>query len=139
MPDDELRTSGLGHGPVVVPNAPLRLGRDDWPRMRMRWMVPPVDSGWDGFALSEWELTAAGWSDRHTHTETNLVVAGELHVECAGETVVARTGDTVTVPVGLVGRYWAPRYARMYSIYGPNPQGHPHTHDGEYWHVEPPA
>ena len=104
--------------------------------MRSRWIVEPRPAGWSDFALSEWELRAAGWSDLHPHTETNLVVEGELHVECGGETVVAAAGDTVTVPAGQVGRYWAPTYARMFAIYGPNPDAVP-TDDGEYWPLSP--
>jgi ethanolamine utilization protein EutQ (cupin superfamily) len=88
--------------------------------MRTRWVIPPREEGWPEFALSEWELTAAGWSDRHPHSETNVVLEGELHVESDGVTVVARVGDTVTVPAGAVGRYWAPVHARMIAIYGPN-------------------
>ena len=90
--------------------------------MRTRWVIPPSEDGWGGFALSEWELTAAGWSDRHPHSETNVVLEGELHVESGGVTVVASAGDTVTVPAGEVGRYWAPVRARMIAIYGPNPE-----------------
>lgn len=86
--------------------------------------------------LSEWELQAAGWTDLHPHTETNLVIEGELHVECGGVTVVASTGDTVTVPAGQVGRYWAPNYARMFAIYGPNPDALP-TQEGEHWRLAP--
>ena len=60
----------------------------------------------DGFALSEWELTAAGWSDPHPHTETNVVLEGELRVESGG--VDGRRGgrDTVTVPAGRSVAYW---------------------------------
>lgn len=90
--------------------------------MRSRWVIAPSDDGWGEFALSEWELTAAGWSDRHPHSETNVVLEGELHVESGGVTVVASAGDTVTVPAGEVGRYWAPVHARMIAIYGPNPE-----------------
>lgn len=104
--------------------------------MPMRWVFEPDDDGWNDFALSEWELNAAGWSDVHTHTETNIVLSGELHVEAAGRTVIAQVGDVVTVPAGLTGRYWAPVHARMYSIYGPNPLGHPHSANGHYWHVQ---
>ena len=106
------------------------------PGMRSRWIFEPRPEGWNEFVLSEWELRAAGWSDLHPHTETNLVVEGELHVECGGETVVAAPGDTVTVPAGQVGRYWAPTYARMFAIYGPNPDAVP-TDDGEYWPLSP--
>lgn len=102
--------------------------------MRTRWMVPPSSDGWAEFALSEWELTAAGWSDHHPHSETNIVLEGELHVECGGLTVVAAAGDTVVVPAGQVGRYWAPVHARMIAIYGPNPAGHDTDLLG-YWEI----
>ena len=72
-------------------------------------------------AVMEWELTCAEWTDRHPHDEFNYVLEGELHVESQGQTVVARTGDLVRVLGGCLGRYAAPRYARMLAIYGPNP------------------
>jgi hypothetical protein len=31
----------------------------------------------------------------------------------------------VCVPAGSIGRYFAPKYARMLGIYGPNPDGKP--------------
>jgi ethanolamine utilization protein EutQ (cupin superfamily) len=97
-------------------------------------MVKPTGPAWNGFALSEWELTAAGWADHHPHSETNYVLEGELHVESGGVTVVASAGDAVTVPEGQVGRYWAPVYARMLAIYGPNPEGRP-TQNLDYWEI----
>lgn len=122
------------HAPHVVP-APAELEAEPGtPRMRSRWVLEPTGETWDGFALSEWELTAAGWSDRHPHTETNIVLDGELHVESGGNVVVAVAGDTVTVPAGEVGRYWAPVHARMMAIYGPNPSGDP-SEDLGYWEL----
>jgi quercetin dioxygenase-like cupin family protein len=107
---------------------------DGTPRLRSRWVVEPPGPAWQGFALSEWELTAAGWADRHPHTETNTVLEGELYVESGGVTVVAGVGDTVTVPAGEVGRYWAPVHARMLAIYGPNPDGAPSA-TVDYWEL----
>ena len=104
------------------------------PRMRSRWVLEPGGEAWDGFALSEWELTAAGWSDCHPHSETNVVLEGELHVSSGGVTVVASKGDTVTVEAGEVGRYWAPVHARMLAIYGPNPEGESTT-GTSYWEL----
>ena len=121
------RPTGTSSGEVTRPRViraePGLQAPADRPRMRTRWIVSPARDGWAEFALSEWELTAAGWSDHHPHTETNLVLEGELHVESGGETVVASAGDTVVVPAGQVGRYWAPVHARMIAIYGPNPDG----------------
>ena len=127
-------TSGPSPEPSVVGAAPELEAEPEMPRMRSRWVLEPADEAWDGFALSEWELTAAGWADRHPHTETNIVVEGELHVESGGVTVIAATGDTVTVPAGQTGRYWAPSYARMMAIYGPNPDGEKSTDLG-YWEL----
>lgn len=98
--------------------APLQ---EDWPGIRSRWIVPPTEGGWSGFALGEWELERAVWTDLHHHDEFNVVVEGELHVESNGQTVIAGPGDSVRVAAGQLGRYSAPAYARMISVYGPNP------------------
>lgn len=107
---------------------------DGRPGMRSRWIRPPVPRGWEEPVLSEWELRAAGWSDLHPHTETNVVLDGTLYVESGGVTVVAHAGDSVTVPAGQVGRYWAPEHARMLAVYGPNPTG-AETDIIGYWDV----
>jgi uncharacterized cupin superfamily protein len=120
--------------PGVVPASRSLEAEPDRPRLRSRWVLEPADEAWGGFALSEWELTAAGWSDLHPHSETNVVLEGELHVESGGVTVVAAAGDTVTVPAGQTGRYWAPVHARMIAIYGPNPRGE-QTADLGYWEL----
>jgi mannose-6-phosphate isomerase-like protein (cupin superfamily) len=99
---------------------------------KCRWLLGPPPESWSGFVLSEWELEGAGWADLHPHDETNIVVEGELHVECDGETVVVGPRGTVRVPAGKVGRYSAPVYARMFAIYGPNPTG-AKTEYGEYF------
>lgn len=98
--------------------------KNEWPGMRSRWIISPQTGGWGGFALSEWELERAAWTDLHHHDEVNVVVEGELHVECDGKTVVAKPGDSVRVRAGHLGRYSAPKYARMVAVYGPN-QGEP--------------
>lgn len=103
----------------LIKNAPLEAGE----LMPGRHIIAPDDNGWSGFALMEWELTAAQWTDRHPHEEVNFVLAGELHVESDGQTVVAGPGDTVRVLAGSTGRYFAPVHARMLAIYGPNPEG----------------
>lgn len=122
--DSADRRSAAGRARAGVdlwPNTELSPLREDWPGMRSRWIIPPRTEGWSDFVLSEWELEKAAWSDLHHHDEVNVVVEGELHVESAGESVVARPGDTVRVPAGQLGRYSAPVYARMITIYGPNP------------------
>ena len=131
MNDEEREDSSA---PSVVHASPELEAEPATPRMRSRWVLEPAGQAWDGFALSEWELTGAGWSDQHPHSETNIVVEGELHVEAGGVTVVAGAGDTVTVPAGQVGRYWAPVHARMVAIYGPNPRGANST-DLDYWEL----
>jgi ethanolamine utilization protein EutQ (cupin superfamily) len=101
---------------------------------RCRWLLEPPPESWSGCILSEWELKATGWADLHPHDETNIVVEGELHVECDGQTVVVGPRGTVRVPAGKIGRYSAPVYARMFAIYGPNPTG-AKTEYGEYWEI----
>lgn len=103
-----------------IPAAPLTTEGSPMPG---RAIVMPETSGWHGVAMTEWELTAAEWTDRHPFDEYNFVLEGELRVESDGATVVAQVGDTVRVSGGAIGRYWAPRYARMISIYAPNPLG----------------
>lgn len=121
------------HHPELIPATDLEPLRG--PRMRSRWIKAPKPEGWSDFALAEWELRAAGWSDKHPHTETNVVIEGELHVSCDdGTTVIARQGDTVTVPAGATGRYWAPDYARMIVVYGPNPDAE-ETDRFDYWEL----
>ena len=117
--------------PILVPHTALtssdgRLGK------RSRWVRRPDPTGWEEPVIAEWELRAAGWADIHPHTETNFVLAGQLYVQSGDVTVVATKGDSVTVPAGHVGRYWAPVFARMVAIYGPNPQG-TQTETIEYW------
>jgi hypothetical protein len=102
---------------------PLQNMKPEWSRMGTRLICPDSLDKWDGFALSEWELSAASWEDFHPHSETNFVVAGELHIECDGQIVVLGPGDAARVNAGRVGRYWAPVYARMVAVYGPNPDG----------------
>jgi ethanolamine utilization protein EutQ (cupin superfamily) len=105
---------------ILIPNTPLD-SRDDV--MPGRTIIDADPAGWAGVALSEWELNAAAWTDRHPHDEINYVLSGELQVASDGETVVAGPGDTVLVRAGSVGTYTAPVHARMLAIYGPNPDG----------------
>ncbi len=96
---------------------------------RCRSILPPAPGGWSEPVLFEWELTAESWSDQHPHSEYNFVLEGELMVESGGVTVEAHAGDVVRVPAGAVGRYWAPRYARLLAIYGPS-KGEPSSRLG---------
>jgi uncharacterized cupin superfamily protein len=97
--------------------------KPEWPRLLCRFINADPVGKWDDFRLSEWELTACGWEDFHPHTETNFVLKGELHVESEGKTVILGPGDSARVNPGQLGRYWAPVYAHMVTIYGPNPEG----------------
>jgi mannose-6-phosphate isomerase-like protein (cupin superfamily) len=85
-----------------------------------RSIVAPAPQGWTEPALFEWELRGESWTDEHPHTEYNYVIEGQLFVAAGGVTVEAGAGDTVLVPPGAVGKYWAPVYARMLAIYGPS-------------------
>jgi mannose-6-phosphate isomerase-like protein (cupin superfamily) len=134
----------LGDSPVAAstgrmthePATDLVSEPDDPTGSKCRWLLSPLPDAWSDFVLSEWELSGQGWSDLHPHDEVNFVVEGELHVECEGQTVVVGPRGTVRVPAGKVGRYWAPVYARMLAVYGPNPRG-AKTEYGEYWDVPP--
>ena len=103
--------------------------------MKGRWIVEPRSDGHD-YALSEWELSSAGFSDHPPHDEVTFVLEGELHIRVEETTVVGKPGDTITVPAGSTGHYWAPRYARMLGIYGPNPEGEPSEYL-DYWEIDP--
>ena len=87
---------------------------------RCRAIIAPVETGWTEPAMFEWELKAESWTDEHPHCEYNYVIEGQLFVDSGGVTVEALAGDVVRVPAGATGRYWAPRYARLLAIYGPN-------------------
>ena len=97
--------------PSVARGAPLELLNPSQPRLRGRWIVEPRPEGHQ-YALSEWELTRAGFSDYHPHDEVTFVLEGELHIKVGETTVIGKPGDTITVPAGNAGSYWAPRYAR---------------------------
>ena len=102
--------------PLLIPAAALTGSTGP----RCRTIRPPVAGGWTEPALFEWELRQESWTDEHPHTEYNYVIEGTLFVESGGVTVEARAGDTVEVPAGAIGRYWAPVFARMIAIYGPS-------------------
>jgi hypothetical protein len=103
--------------------APTRFPRPE-PRekdgLRCRTIIAPVETGWTEPAIFEWELKAESWTDQHPHCEYNYVIEGQLFVDSGGVTVEALAGDVVRVPAGATGRYWAPRYARLLAVYGPN-------------------
>ena len=84
-----------------------------------RSIIAPAPGGWTEPALFEWELRGEAWTDEHPHSEYNYVIEGQLFVEAGGVTVEAVAGETVVVPPGATGKYWAPVYARMLAIYGP--------------------
>ena len=104
-------------------STPTKVSRSDFSghdKPRCRVIMPPVQGGWSEPALFEWELIAESWTDQHPHSEYNFVIEGQLFVESGGVTLEAQTGDVVRVPAGAVGRYWAPKYARLLAIYGPS-------------------
>lgn len=98
--------------------------RPEWIGNRGRFITDSPQSGsWTEPILSAWELDRAAWTDRHQHTEFNFLVDGELEVECSGEILVLRAGDSVEIAAGEVATYRAREYARMVAVYGPNPLG----------------
>ena len=105
----------------LIPHEPLVPRADE--DMPGRSIIDQPGPAWTGFALMEWQLTAAEWTDRHPHDEVNYVLEGALRVESDGATVLAGPGDTVVVVAGSLATYSAPQHARMLAIYGPNPEG----------------
>lgn len=97
------------------------------PGMTSRRIFGSNEGSWTEPVIMEWELTAAQWIDEHPHDEFNYVLEGELHVESEGEVAIARVGDVVRVLAHSRGRYFAPQYARMLSVYDHNPRGEPTT------------
>lgn len=112
----------------------MKVMKDDWPRLRCRFINAAPVGRWEDFRLSEWELEACGWEDFHPHSETNYVVEGELYIESEDTTVILRPGDSARVNPGHLGRYWAPVYARMVTVYGPNPDG-AESHSFRYFEI----
>lgn len=113
----------MSYAPIKFSKEPLT-GTDG---PKSRWMIPPKKEGWDGLVLMEWELRAESWTDEHVHDEFAYVLEGKLFVEVDGTVVEATEGDTVQVPAGAIGTYYAPEYARLIGIYAPNPTGAPMT------------
>ena len=111
---------------VDAARMPMKFSRTDLSgheKPKCRVITPPVQGGWCEPAMFEWELSAESWTDQHPHSEYNFVIEGQLFVESGGVTVEARAGDVVRVPAGAVGRYSAPKYARLLAIYGPSKGG----------------
>ena len=107
--------------PVLHARGDLERGDAGGDAPGCRDIIAAQRDGWTEPAIMEWELKAESWTDWHPHVEYNFVIDGHLYVESGGVTVEARAGDLVSVPAGTVGRYWAPSYARLLAIYGPNP------------------
>lgn len=102
----------------------LKSDKPEWKNNVGRFITAfPWDGPWTGFIMSEWELKEAIWQDRHPHEEFNLVIEGELHLTCDDQTVILKAGDAATVAPGKLGVYTAPKFAKMVTVYGPNPSG----------------
>jgi quercetin dioxygenase-like cupin family protein len=120
--------------PELVGRTPLEVLDTSQARLKGRWIRKPRPEGHD-YALSEWELSGAGFSDRHPHDEVTIVLEGEVHIRVDETTVVGRPGDAITVPAGSAGHYWAPQYARMLAVYGPH-EGRVPTEYLGYWEID---
>jgi uncharacterized cupin superfamily protein len=118
-----LLTSATGEKINFWPMKAMEPMKGEWQQLHCRFINALPDGPWDDFILSEWELTSCGWEDFHPHTETNFVLEGELHIESEGKKVILGPGDSARVNPGQLGRYTAPVYARMVTVYGPNPEG----------------
>ena len=90
---------------------------------RGHFFVGGSGAAWPSVQIAEWELRGEEWIDTHPHDEYNFVLEGSVMVSCEGVTTEAPVGSLVHTPAGTTGRYWAPTYARMLGIYGPNPSG----------------
>lgn len=117
------------------PNSVPQPLKPEWNRMGTRQIVPICKDGWGNYSISEWDLKAASWQDFHPHSEYNMVLEGELFVAAGGDVKVLQPGDVARVPAGRMGRYWAPEYARMVGVYGPNPEGDASA-GFEYWALD---
>ena len=125
MATDSLESPAVSSGEAIDfwPAEPMKALKGDWGRLSCRFINAHPTGAWNDFILSEWELTACAWEDFHPHSETAFVLEGELHIESQGKTVILKPGDSARVNPGGIGRYSAPVYARMFTIYGPNPDG----------------
>ena len=106
--------------PELAVSTPLTAVSDTTPRMKARWMLTQHirPDGWDTYAMSDWELDRAGFADHHPHDEANVVLEGPLHIRVGDVELVDQPGDTIRVPAGQTGDYWAPKYARMLGTTG---------------------
>lgn len=119
----------------VWPDGPMSPFESEEPRVRGRWINGVAHWGRDEPTFSEWEIERAGVQDCHPYYEVAYVIEGELFVESEGRTVRLQPGDTVRVKAGHVGRYWAPVYARIFGVDGPNPEALPSS-DFDYWEID---
>lgn len=127
-------SSTPGPSPDHWPAEPLRSYKPEWTGFRCNLIN--IAGSWTSPVVNEWELRSAGWQDLHEHDELNYILEGELHIECNGHEVVLQKGDLGRIPAGAIGRYWAPNYARMISMYGPNPEGSV-IQETKYWDIAP--
>lgn len=123
------------HAVDVWPQGPMSPFESDEPRVRGRWINGVATRGREEPTFAEWEIERAGVQDCHPYYEINYVIEGELFVESGGQTVRLKPGDMIRVQPGHVGRYWAPTYARMFGVDGPNPEALPSS-DFEYWEID---
>jgi len=84
-------------------------------------MIPPRRDGWTDVAVSEWDWCApVGRTTTPTRRRTSCSTAACM--SSAKASPWSQGPETrCRCPPDRAGRYWAPEYARMLAVYGPNP------------------
>ncbi len=70
-----------------------------------------------GGGYLEWDKASFPWT--LTYDEINIVLEGELHISCGGQTVVARRGDMSYLPKGSSVVFASPGYVKFAYVTWP--------------------
>ncbi|MCB8883728.1 cupin domain-containing protein [Acidisoma cellulosilytica] len=86
------------------------------------WWINTADpKGWMEPILCVWELEAEALTAELGFDEWNYMVEGQILIEVDGVEVELNPGDAVLIPAGAFGRYTAKGYAKLFCVWGPNP------------------